>query len=852
MNFDFDLEKITPKNTDSLIVDATGVLTLPAGTTAQRPVAPTAGSVRFNTDTQLFEEFDTVWHNVGTVTSVAATAPAAGLTISGGPITESGTLTFALADDLAAVEALAAPGIATRTGTNTWTTRTLTGTAGNVTVTDGDGIAGNPTINLPAIGTPVTASLVKVTTDDQGRITATTAVLASDVSSALGYVPVNVAGDTMTGTLTLSGDAASGLQATTLQQVQSLVSSAVNNRDDKLSVRVVSSININLTAPGAAIDGVTMANGERFLVIGQTNGAQNGIYVYNGALTAATRASDADTSAEVTSGMTTFVSEGTSAGSSYSIIGTDPIVLDTTSLTFAQTGSSTPYSGASGIEVSGTVIQTEATSSLRALHTLATTGLVTQTATGALATRTLTGPSTGISIGNGDGVAGNPTISLANDLSALEALTGTGSATRTGTDTWTTRSTVGTTNEITVTNGDGVAGNPTVSLSPDAVLPGSVGVTLPTGTSAQETGVTDGQIRYNSTTNRARVRQSGAWTNVGMGDGSVTSVAVVGSTGLAVSGSPITSSGQIDLTLGSELQAISALASDGLVVRNGSAYAARALNAGSGISITNANGTAGNPVISNTGVTSVALELPSMFAVTGSPVTTTGTLTGELSTQAANTLLVGPVSGGAAAPTFRALVTSDLPIQLYRENAVSSTAPVATGSNSFALGTSSQAVATNSSAMGPGTNSRLSGGNVYANGSFTNAGDAQCGQYVVRNITTDDTTTELFLDGATTQFALLDHSAVTFELSLIAMRTDATGGSASYTFTGSIRRDVGAASTTITGSVSKVIVAETNPQWACDVVADTTNGALKIAVGGQVGKTIRWVGRLQTVEVFHP
>jgi hypothetical protein len=52
--------------------------------------------------------------------------------------------------------------------------------------------------------------------------------------------------------------------------------------------------------------------------------------------------------------------------------------------------------------------------------------------------------------------------------------------------------------------------------------------------------------------------------------------------------------------------------------------------------------------------------------------------------------------------------------------------------------------------------------------------------------------------------------------------------------------------------VSKVIVAETNPQWACDVVADTTNGALKIAVGGQVGKTIRWVGRLQTVEVFHP
>lgn len=67
------------------------------------------------------------------------------------------------------------------------------------------------------------------------------------------------------------------------------------------------------------------------------------------------------------------------------------------------------------------------------------------------------------------------------------------------------------------------------------------------------------------------------------------------------------------------------------------------------------NGTSG-------GVTSVALALPaSVFSVSGSPVTTTGTLTGSLINQTANTVFAGPPSGGAAAPTFRALVNADIP-----------------------------------------------------------------------------------------------------------------------------------------------------------------------------------------------
>jgi hypothetical protein len=59
-------------------------------------------------------------------------------------------------------------------------------------------------------------------------------------------------------------------------------------------------------------------------------------------------------------------------------------------------------------------------------------------------------------------------------------------------------------------------------------------------------------------------------------------------------------------------------------------------------------------------VTSVALTAPTQFAVTGSPVTTAGTLAIAWNTQTANTVLAGPTAGAAAAPTYRALVAADI------------------------------------------------------------------------------------------------------------------------------------------------------------------------------------------------
>jgi hypothetical protein len=75
----------------------------------------------------------------------------------------------------------------------------------------------------------------------------------------------------------------------------------------------------------------------------------------------------------------------------------------------------------------------------------------------------------------------------------------------------------------------------------------------------------------------------------------------------------------------------------------------------------------GNPCGTGSGsgtVTSVGLSGPSIFDFTGTPVTGSGTLNINLAGQTPNTVWAGPATGSNATPTFRALVSADIPVTI--------------------------------------------------------------------------------------------------------------------------------------------------------------------------------------------
>lgn len=79
------------------------------------------------------------------------------------------------------------------------------------------------------------------------------------------------------------------------------------------------------------------------------------------------------------------------------------------------------------------------------------------------------------------------------------------------------------------------------------------------------------------------------------------------------------------------------------------------ITAGPGISISTSNGISTISSGSGGTVSSVALSLPSIFSVTGSPVTATGTLSASLAVQPINSVFAGPSIGSSAIPSFRTL-----------------------------------------------------------------------------------------------------------------------------------------------------------------------------------------------------
>lgn len=108
----------------------------------------------------------------------------------------------------------------------------------------------------------------------------------------------------------------------------------------KDNVRVSTQGNIDLAAPGATIDGITMVVNDRFLVRSQTADDENGIYIWNGAATPATRSPDANTAEELESAVVS-VDEGTDAEATFRQTAVN-FTLDTDPVVWTSFGTSAP------------------------------------------------------------------------------------------------------------------------------------------------------------------------------------------------------------------------------------------------------------------------------------------------------------------------------------------------------------------------------------------------------------------------------------------------------------------------------------------------------------------------------
>jgi len=241
---------------------------------------------------------------------------------------------------------------------------------------------------------------------------------------------------------------------------------------------------------------------------------------------------------------------------------------------------------------------------------------------------------TGLTIADGDGVAGNPTIGLGTVLSNFAGLTGTGIlAIQSGIPAKI--NILATSSQTTILNGNGSA-DVTVGLADDPIIPGQGGLTLPNGTTGQRVTYL-GVVRYNTS-----LQQFEGYTNTGWNQFSLTGGVTAfsaGSTGLTPNTSTTGS-----VTLGGILNSSSggtgASALTGYMYGNG----VSAMTASATIPTTDLSGTVTNAQLANSAVT-----------INGSPVSLGGSITVTATATSALTIgtgLSGTSYNGSTAVTI--------------------------------------------------------------------------------------------------------------------------------------------------------------------------------------------------------
>jgi len=186
---------------------------------------------------------------------------------------------------------------------------------------------------------------------------------------------------------------------------------------------------------------------------------------------------------------------------------------------------------------------TGAVSTLNALGN----GIVAKTSANVLANRTISAGTTGLSIADGNGVSGNPTVNLTGLALNLAQLTGDGVLCLSGSTSINPRTLTGVANEISISNATGGSGDPTIGIADNPIIPGVAAITIPVGTTVERPAVpTVGEVRYNSDLGAYEGYQLGGWSSFVLGGVASFSAGTTGFLPAIASGGNVVLSGTLN------------------------------------------------------------------------------------------------------------------------------------------------------------------------------------------------------------------------------------------------------------------------------------------------------------------